>query len=363
MTSENISLYLKQGRSDKVYTVSLEEVEDNRFVVNFAYGRRGATLTTGTKTKTPVDYAAAKKAYNKLVKSKTAKGYTPGTEGPQYVHTDTDTRDTGIQCQLLNFIEESQVTECIHNDEWWAQEKYDGRRMLLHKAETVTAINRNGLSVGAPDTILKRAGKVEQTYLVDGEAVGERVFVFDILEIDDTNVRSMPYEQRLSHLASLGLSGSIVVVETAKIEKEKQQLYNKLQASGAEGIVFKKHAASYTAGRPNSGGTQVKFKFYATASVVVTKINDKRSVAVAVLANEDQVEVGNVTIPPNKDVPTINSVIEVRYLYAYRGGSLYQPTYIGVRDDMRVEDCVIAQLKYKKGTDLNRLEPDSSVKA
>ena len=351
MTSENITLYFKQGSSDKVYTASLEEVENSRFVVNFAYGRRGATLTTGTKTKTPVDYTSAKKTYDKLVKSKTSKGYTPGAEGPQYVHTDTDTKDTGIQCQLLNFIEESQVTECIDDDDWWAQEKYDGRRMLLHKTDTVTAINRNGLSVGAPDTILKRAGNVEETYLVDGEAMGETLFAFDILEIHNTDVRLMPYGQRLSHLEGLGLSGSIVVVETAKTEKEKQQLYDRLHACGAEGIVFKKHAASYTAGRPNSGGTQVKFKFYATASVVVTKINDKRSVAVAIEADEHQVEVGNVSIPPNKDVPPVNSVIEVCYLYAYPGGSLYQPTYIGVRDDMCVEDCVISQLKYKKGAE------------
>ncbi len=348
MTSENITLYFKQGNSDKIYTASLEEAENNRFVVNFAYGRRGATLTTGTKTKTPVDYDSAKKAYDKLVKSKTSKGYAPGAEGPQYVHADTDTRDTGIQCQLLNFIEESHVTQYIQDDDWWAQEKYDGKRMLLHKTDTVTAINRNGLSVGAPDTILKRAGNVDQTYLLDGEAVGETLFTFDILEMHNTNVRSIPYEQRLSHLESLGLSGSIVVIETAKTQKEKQQLYDRLYASGAEGIVFKKHAASYTAGRPNSGGTQVKFKFYATASVVVSRINDKRSVAVTILADEHHVEVGNVTIPPNKDVPPVNSVIEVRYLYAYKGGSLYQPTYIGVRDDMSVEDCVISQLKYKK---------------
>ena len=111
MTSENITLYFKQGSSDKVYTASLEETENKRFVVHFAYGRRGATLTTGTKTKTPVDYASAKKIYDKLVKSKTAKGYKPGAESPLYVHTDTDMKDTGVQCQLLNFIEESQVTQ------------------------------------------------------------------------------------------------------------------------------------------------------------------------------------------------------------------------------------------------------------
>jgi bifunctional non-homologous end joining protein LigD len=348
MKSEKMTLYFKQGTSDKVYNASIEEGEDNGFVVNFAYGRRGATLTTGTKTKTPVDYASAKKIYDKLVKSKTSKGYTPGEEGPQYVHTDADAKDMGVQCQLLSFIEESQVTQLIHDDGWWAQEKYDGKRMLLHKADTVTAINRNGVSVGAPDAILNSAGRVGRIYLVDGEAVGEILFAFDLLEIDNINVRSMPYSQRLSHLENLGLKGSIVVAETAKTQEEKRQLYDRLKTSRLEGIVFKKHSAPYTAGRPNSGGTQVKFKFYATASVVVTKINDTRSVAVAVLAGDNQIGVGNVTIPPNKDVPVVNAIVEVRYLYAYKGGSLYQPTYIGVRDDMRIEDCSSSQLKYKK---------------
>jgi len=351
MKAEKVTLYFKQGSSDKVYSASLEEVENNNFVVHFAYGRRGATLTTGTKTNTPVEYTAAKKIYDKLVKSKTAEGYRPGADGAEYVHTSADARDTGVQCQLLNFIEAAQVAPLLQDDEWWAQVKYDGKRMLLHKADsktaTVTAINRTGVSVGAPDAILKRAGSIEQAFLVDGEAVGETLFVFDLLEIDHTDLRSIPYRQRLYQLESLGLDGAMVVAETANTATTKQQLYDKLQTAGAEGIVFKKHTAPYTVGRPNSGGSQVKFKFYATASVVVTKINDARSVAIAVFAGENQVGVGNVTIPPNKAIPALNAIVEVRYLYAYPGGSLYQPTYSGVRDDLQVADCAITQLKYK----------------
>ncbi len=350
MTSEQITLYLKQGSSDKVYNASIEDAGNNSFIVNFAYGRRGSTLTTGTKTKKPVDYAAAKKVYDKLVKDKTSKGYTPGDEGTQYV--DTDSKDTGVHCQLLNFIDEPKVAKLINDDKWWAQEKHDGKRMLVHKqADTIIAINRKGLSVGAPDTILKSAGKVAQTYLVDGEAVGEKLFAFDLLEIDNTDVKPTPYSERLSQLESLGLENSIVVVETAKTTEGKQQLYDRLKASKAEGVVFKKHSASYTAGRPNSGGNQVKFKFYATASVIVASLNEKRSVAVAVIDGDNQVGVGNVTIPPNKKVPAVNSIIEVRYLYAYKGGNLYQPTYLGVRDDMSLEDCLISQLKYKRETE------------
>jgi len=338
--SEKITLYFKQGSSDKVYKASMEEVSSNQFLVNFAYGRRGATLKTGTKTQTPVDYVSAKKIYEKLLKSKTSKGYTPGEEGSQYVHTDADSRDTGIQCQLLNVVEEPLVEQFINDKAWWAQEKYDGKRMLIHKkADTVIAINRKGLEVGAPDTILERASH--------GEAVGEKLFVFDLLEFNETDLRGNAYKKRLTQLEELGLNDSIIVVETAKTKVKKQQLYDRLKAADAEGIVFKKHAASYTAGRPNSGGNQLKFKFYATASVIVTAKNAKRSVAVAVMEGENQVPVGNVTIPPNKDIPTVNSIVEVRYLYAYKGGNLYQPIYLGVRDDMGLEDCVISQLKYK----------------
>ena len=55
---ENITLYYRQGSSDKVYQCRIE-LAGKRFVVNFAYGRRGSTLNTGTKTNVPVDYDSA----------------------------------------------------------------------------------------------------------------------------------------------------------------------------------------------------------------------------------------------------------------------------------------------------------------
>ena len=71
---DRITLYYREGTSDKVYQVAIEPA-GTRFVVNFAYGRRGTILNTGTKTNVPVDFAAAKRIYDKLVKEKTAKGY------------------------------------------------------------------------------------------------------------------------------------------------------------------------------------------------------------------------------------------------------------------------------------------------
>ena len=115
----------------------------------------------------------------------------------------------------------------------------------------------------------------------------------------------------------------------------------------AEGVVFKRLDALYTPGRPNSGGSQLKHKFVATLSAVVAKLNAQRSVGLSLLNHEGWQPVGNVTIPPNHKVPQVGAVVEVRYLYAYPDGSLYQPVYLGERSDVTPEDCVVSQLKFK----------------
>src|ERR1700733_5370935 len=120
-----ITLYFKEGSSDKVYQAFIEPAGD-RFTVNFAYGRRGATLNTGTKTNVPVDYLDAKRIFDKLVREKTAKGYTQGESGTPYQHAESKT--SGILPQLLNSIDESQVLNLMEDDGWCMQEKFDGRR-------------------------------------------------------------------------------------------------------------------------------------------------------------------------------------------------------------------------------------------
>lgn len=109
----SIVLEYREGTSDKVYRACIEQ-DGTGFVVNFAYGRRGATLNTGTKTNQPVPYAEALDVYGKLVRSKTAKGYKPagGNEtgsGIGTTVTDREQRDTGLRAQLLNPIEEADI--------------------------------------------------------------------------------------------------------------------------------------------------------------------------------------------------------------------------------------------------------------
>ena len=69
------ALSFQEGSSDKVYYVSLERVENDKCVVNFAFGRRGNALQTGTKTNEPVDFTTANRIFDKLVQEKMKKGY------------------------------------------------------------------------------------------------------------------------------------------------------------------------------------------------------------------------------------------------------------------------------------------------
>jgi predicted DNA-binding WGR domain protein len=72
---DSIALYFREGTSDKVYNVSLQQEVLNGYVVNFSYGRRGNALVVGSKTKAPISLEGARVIFDKLVKEKICKGY------------------------------------------------------------------------------------------------------------------------------------------------------------------------------------------------------------------------------------------------------------------------------------------------
>jgi bifunctional non-homologous end joining protein LigD len=274
--TESVTLYYRQGSSDKVYQASIEE-KDEGFVVNFAFGRRGSTLQTGTKTPQSVDHAAAKKIYDTLVAEKIAKGYTPGESGTPYQQTQLESRATGILPQLLNSIDEDEAIKLISHDDWCMQEKFDGKRVLIRNdGRTVAGINRKGLTIALPQPILDQAQRIgDGSWLMDGEAVGDIYWAFDVLEWQGQDVRQQPYSDRLAKLAILellGRSAAIRQVTTATSTKQKLRLFDQIQKRKAEGVVFKRHAAPYSPGRPASGGDQLKCKFYSTASGIVSGV-------------------------------------------------------------------------------------------
>ena len=69
-------LHYQKGTSNKVYNVYLVEISPSEYLVNFEYGRYGATLREGTKTSSPVPLERAEKLFDSLVVSKMNKEYT-----------------------------------------------------------------------------------------------------------------------------------------------------------------------------------------------------------------------------------------------------------------------------------------------
>lgn len=346
------SLYYREGSSDKEYHVRLEPKHDG-FVVNIAYGRRGSTLSTGTKTSAPVDYDAALMTFDKLVKEKKAKGYTEGAGGTPYQQSDKANQVSGLMPQLLNGIDEAEAARLTSNPSWAMQEKKDGRRMLLRKTgNIIEGINKKGLVVAVPEPIVQTARALKGDFILDGEAIGDRLHAFDLLSRNGTDLRGQSYRHRyygaLLTLLGGGQSNHISITPCWTDSIDKASWLQTLKQEKAEGVVFKLWNAPYSAGRPNSGGSQLKYKFVATLSAVVAKVNQQRSVALRLLDQEGWQPVGNVTIPPNHPVPSVGAVVEVRYLYAVPDGSLYQPVYLGVRNDVEPHECVVSQLKFKR---------------
>ena len=353
-------MYYSEGSSDKEYHAEIVEVTGGT-VVNFRYGRRGGALTAGTKTSAPVDPAQAKKIYDKLVKEKTAKGYTPDVSGAAYQGTENAGRKSDFVPQLLNTITEQEAMRLIKDDRWAAQEKLDGERRAAHAVDgCVTGMNRKGLIVPLPQGIadeLQSIAAKSGAIRVDGEIIGEILYVFDLHVYKGEHIHSLPWLERM-RLAEYALDecAQIKPIPVAVTTDDKRTLWNKVKAAHGEGIVFKIADSTVKQGRPSTGGDWLKFKFTESASCFVMEVNPgKRSVKLGlldsvspeVIEGQKMIGVGNVTIPPNHDIPAAGDIVEIEYLYAYKGGSIYQPVYRGKRIDLDISACTTGQLKYK----------------
>lgn len=375
MPRQIVKLHCQEGTSDKVYNIYLSQLvaqdKDKDHIVTFEYGRRGSSLKEGTKTNAPVDYFQAVKIFNDLINEKRKKGY-------QLVDSFSDTRpiDTKVteklkekppvekklppvelspvyspKCVLLNPITQDEADNLIANDDWMIQEKMDGVRFMI-EAEVLPfgsefkGYNRTGKDCKVPKFIVDdfELLNLEEKVLLDGELIGDKFHVFDILELGNKDLRGMGFKERYEILNRLNLNSDYInTVEAYDVRSIKQKIFDSCKTK--EGVVFKNKNAPYRVGRPSSGGDYLKFKFCDTCTCMVIKVGNKRSVGIGLTNGNDIVEIGNVTIPVNFEMPDVGNKVEVKYLYAHKGGSLIQPVYLGERDDVEVDH--IDDIKYK----------------
>lgn len=258
---------------------------------------------------------------------------------------------TKIIPQLLTPIrDEADLERYLNDDRFGAQEKKDGHHNTLQiLGDRYICRNKKGdASAGGMPEFENALKAIGQNLLVDGEHIGTRFWVWDILELGNQNLRTLPYIVRHRILSDLNFGPEIQILPLARTREEKRRLYENLKRLGKEGIVFKRLDAAFT---PGKGMDQLKYKFYESVSVIVVPGRPGRASIGMELYNRNGREfVGYCTCVLNP-LPAPGSIAEIKYLYAYRGGRIYQPAFKELRDDVDPEECTTAQLKYKSEDD------------
>jgi len=362
MHTERAELYFRQGSSDKVYHLQLGNVDD-KWSVEAQWGRRGSALQSDVKAN-GVPYEEAKRVYDRILREKTGKGYqiaraTTSGDAPISVGLPASKDQSGHVPELLTPIEEPEALLLAQDASWWFQQKFDGRRLAVQKADgKYSGINKLGQVIPIDSRLSEPLDLVQaKAFLADGEITDSHFYIWDLLSVNDTDLRTEPYEIRYVHLTRLfrGVHETLRVCETAMTTKAKRTFVKAMHDANAEGFVCKNRYAAYARGR---AGQHFKCKFVATASFIVGPKPDKkaddghRSIAVYLLDGNRPRFMGTVGVPDRYPLPRVEQVVEVRYLYCHPGleGKLIQAKYFGkVRDDVQLAECTVSQLKLKAG--------------
>lgn len=379
----SVRLFYQEGTSDKVYNARVEADEGETFTVRVEWGRRGANLNQGTKA-VRVSREAAQRAYDKVVREKTRKGYQAITEevAPAPVAPPVGEGSgsrAGVvgrrqkleqTAQLLNAVEddEAELERLLTDDGLVAQQKFDGVRILAHIGDgEVIATNRGGEVTTLDRRLVAPLLALGKGCVVDGEVVAGRdgeapiFWVFDLLSSAGVDLREDEYLVRYGWLklrvaAAVADDDNLInLVNIAHSTDDKRALVARLRNLDAEGVVFKRADAPYRPGRPASGGAQLKLKFVKTADVVITE-NAGNAYRMAVIGQGGSLQdVGKVFSGTTNELRAAldaalvageRPVAEVRYLYATETSQLFQPVFVRLRDDKAPEECLLSQLRY-----------------
>lgn len=241
----------------------------------------------------------------------------------------------------------------IQDDDWWAEQKIDGQRILLRLSGQgeVSVFNRQGDQMGLKNPALVEtfSAGFNGEWWFDGEYMDDHYYVFDILCISGIDWWNKPYQERRAMLEKLFLlidSNAVSLVPVARTELEKAALYRYTREHNFEGLVFKPIHDQYKWGEK---GRWKKYKHYNTADCVIMEMHrgGKEEAVTIGCYNEvgELVEVSGLKMMQYyMKMVKPGDVVEVRYLHATPENKLYIPTFVRVRLDKPASECYTSQL-------------------
>jgi ATP-dependent DNA ligase len=241
-----------------------------------------------------------------------------------------------------------------------SERKYDGIRIFLFKSGPSLVMSGKLGSVFTPRGNPTAFAKVPEfvhapnRMILDGEYVSrDGVHLFDVLQVDDRDVRSLPLEERRKILDEI-LVGTGLEVDIHRVNtvQEIEELKNEYISKGFEGLIVKNPLSRY--GQANSW---LKLKRFDTIDCFVIDFEDTperrgtgfaRSWFVGLYDKAGQVvNIGKVGSFLEKVDPrsiAIGTVLEVRFQQVTEDKKLRAPFILRVRHDKLPAECSFSQI-------------------
>lgn len=279
-----------------------------------------------------------------------------------------------MEAQLAESLDLSQVMRYLEDPNWWVEQKLDGHRILvvindpddpLNHPPKHSILNRNGKPYTKPFgrkvwySLHGMKNRISAEHVIyDGELVDGKLWLFDLLYLDDLITVESPYRDRRKLLQSMHdaqltdvpddlvkeFQESVGIVPVAKDEEKKKELTFRVLKSGGEGVILKNKEAPYRPGVRSHD--MLKVKFVSEAEVIVSEVGrkGKDSLRLHIYRDNQLVEVGACS-SIGKEPVEVGDVITVRYLYLGADERLVQPRMMRKREDKEAQDCTWGQLK------------------
>lgn len=169
-----------------------------------------------------------------------------------------------MSTQLLPMLATKGEGTIVEGDEWAHQIKMDGIRLIADvRRSGVQLISRNGADMGGKwDGVAKYKGR---NMVVDGEIVAigangledpialrrgrwSAYVIFDLLFLDDVDLRGLPWHERHAMLHGLGFKGQWMAAPAYVGPETGRLLFEQAKEKRMEGIVSKRRDSTYQAG-------------------------------------------------------------------------------------------------------------------
>jgi len=262
-------------------------------------------------------------------------------------------------CMLCDKIEKVDLPfflEAMGTD-WIAEEKFDGDRVRMRvKNGKISLFNRrgievterypeffgvnidrdmfldgemcvldaNGLSQFNEGIAFRTHCKNEDSIFEAAEAYPVTFVIFDILEIDNNDIKDTAWTERRKQLETLDLKGPFKI---SQVNSDIMQMWDYVTKRGGEGIILKRKSAFYFEGRRSSNWRKVKD--IKEADIIVTKytVNPK---GIRVETDEGiACQVSGYNAPPVQEILDKNGEAEITIRHLGWTGKRYrQPTYM-----------------------------------